>query len=254
MGLCFRKSKSIRLGQHLRLNTFRHRLRLSIAPFSVGLSRTRFWCNGDSFRRTTHLSLRSRARVPGSPDQFHGTGSIQFSSGPRGYAARLLLVLPAVLFGACLQAVGPDTTRRAQTTPSPTTEPPSNPSLTSGSLPGPTVRVEPPTGLAFGPEAAAKLSARKPQSAPSSGVALESRPDSASPKVEQRNWADNTGEFEVVAVFLGFEGELVSLLKADGSTRRVPIARLSKRDQEYLLDLLLLPNWSAQSASTATSK
>jgi len=54
---------------------------------------------------------------------------------------------------------------------------------------------------------------------------------------EFRVWKDQTGVYSVEAVLLEFDETTVLLRKKDGSTVRVPIARLSPADREYLRSL-----------------
>ncbi|PAY19251.1 hypothetical protein CKO51_11570 [Rhodopirellula sp. SM50] len=46
-------------------------------------------------------------------------------------------------------------------------------------------------------------------------------------EVRAETWTDNTGQFKIEAEFVGVEGRSVVLRLADGSTKNVPIARLS---------------------------
>lgn len=52
-----------------------------------------------------------------------------------------------------------------------------------------------------------------------------------------RKWSDDTGDFSVDAQLLKVEGDKVVLKKTTGSVIRVPIARLSEADQQYLQSL-----------------
>jgi|GEM_PF-697258 len=54
---------------------------------------------------------------------------------------------------------------------------------------------------------------------------------------EFRVWKDQTGAYSVEAVLLEFDETTVLLRKKEGGTVRVPIARLSPADQEYLRSL-----------------
>jgi hypothetical protein len=49
-----------------------------------------------------------------------------------------------------------------------------------------------------------------------------------------RTWVDDTGQFRVEAEFVGQEGDVVVLRKADGTLRRVPLERLSQSDREFI--------------------
>jgi hypothetical protein len=54
----------------------------------------------------------------------------------------------------------------------------------------------------------------------------------AGPKM--RTWHDASGSFEVEAVFVGAEGEKVTIKRKDGHPIAVPLAKLSEEDQEYV--------------------
>jgi hypothetical protein len=77
------------------------------------------------------------------------------------------------------------------------------------------------------------VSSQSPDSQDSTG---RSAPAPASPpKVEPpRTWTDSTGQHRVMAVFGGVAFGKVILRKADGTTRSVPIERLSEEDQEWI--------------------
>lgn len=49
-----------------------------------------------------------------------------------------------------------------------------------------------------------------------------------------RTWSDSTGTYKVDADFVSFDGAIVTLKKADGSISRLPIERLSQRDQSWV--------------------
>ncbi|QDV71483.1 outer membrane biogenesis protein BamB [Rosistilla carotiformis] len=49
-----------------------------------------------------------------------------------------------------------------------------------------------------------------------------------------RTWIDSTGAYKIEADFVGFDGTTVELKKADGSISRLPIGRLSQRDQVWV--------------------
>ena len=53
---------------------------------------------------------------------------------------------------------------------------------------------------------------------------------------ELRTWTSKSGKFTVKAELLSFDQEVVSLRRANGKTIKVPLAKLSKEDQEYVLD------------------
>lgn len=52
-----------------------------------------------------------------------------------------------------------------------------------------------------------------------------------------REWTDSTGKAKVEAGFQGVEEDTVILKKQDGSVLRVPLERLSKKDQEYVEEI-----------------
>ena len=52
-----------------------------------------------------------------------------------------------------------------------------------------------------------------------------------------RKWSDATGKFSVEAELLAVENDKVVLKKTDGSSIKVPIARLSETDRRYLQSL-----------------
>lgn len=51
---------------------------------------------------------------------------------------------------------------------------------------------------------------------------------------ESRTWTDASGTFKRQATFLFLEGDMVFLKLSDGSERRIPVAKLSKADQDYV--------------------
>lgn len=51
---------------------------------------------------------------------------------------------------------------------------------------------------------------------------------------DQRVWTDSTGEFKVSAELVETRGDFVILRREDGEMLRVPLDRLSKKDQAYL--------------------
>lgn len=59
----------------------------------------------------------------------------------------------------------------------------------------------------------------------SSGFANES---------EMRTWTDSTGKFSFEGKFLELNGSNVVLLSPDGQSKRVPLRRLSRADQDWL--------------------
>lgn len=58
---------------------------------------------------------------------------------------------------------------------------------------------------------------------------------SDNPQQEFRTWTDKTGKFKTEAVFVDFKEDSVRLKKKDGSIISVPIEKLSKADQEWLM-------------------
>lgn len=51
---------------------------------------------------------------------------------------------------------------------------------------------------------------------------------------QERNWSDNTGNFNVDAVLVGVEDDIVILRKSDDGELQVPLSRLSKNDQQFV--------------------
>lgn len=62
---------------------------------------------------------------------------------------------------------------------------------------------------------------------------LDAEP-AAKPQPQSRKWTDATGNFSVEAKLSGFDGTTVELTKADGGLVRVPLAKLSAEDQQYV--------------------
>jgi len=54
------------------------------------------------------------------------------------------------------------------------------------------------------------------------------------PPPRYRVWKDSTGQFEVTAVLLDRSDGFVTLKKQSGETIRVPLAKISRHDMEYL--------------------
>ena len=52
-----------------------------------------------------------------------------------------------------------------------------------------------------------------------------------------RTWTDSTGKFKIEASFAGKEGDNVLLTKTDGKTIKLPLAKLSKEDQDHVAGL-----------------
>ncbi|MBL9114236.1 MAG: PQQ-binding-like beta-propeller repeat protein [Verrucomicrobiaceae bacterium] len=57
---------------------------------------------------------------------------------------------------------------------------------------------------------------------------------SAQLKAEVRTWTDSTGQFKIEAELVGIQGGQVTLKRPDGSIAKLPLARLSKADQDFL--------------------
>ena len=53
---------------------------------------------------------------------------------------------------------------------------------------------------------------------------------------ELRTWTSKSGKFTVKVELLSFDQGVVSLRRDNGKTPKVPLAKLSKEDQEYVLD------------------
>jgi hypothetical protein len=54
--------------------------------------------------------------------------------------------------------------------------------------------------------------------------------------LEFRTWRDATGSFSVEAKFLGIEADAAHLQKKNGDVIKVPVAKLSQADRDYVLD------------------
>lgn len=67
-----------------------------------------------------------------------------------------------------------------------------------------------------------------------------------------RTWTDATGQFRIEAAFVGKEGEVIRLRKADGSEVRVPLSKLSRADAEYIAAAPSLPARPTTSPSAPT--
>ena len=53
---------------------------------------------------------------------------------------------------------------------------------------------------------------------------------------ELRTWTSKSGKFTIKAELLSFDQEVMILRRDNGKTLKVPLAKLSKEDQEYVLD------------------
>lgn len=54
------------------------------------------------------------------------------------------------------------------------------------------------------------------------------------PTTEVRTWSDVTGKFKIEAQFVKQDGDQVELARTDGKTIKLPLAKLSAADQEYV--------------------
>ena len=54
---------------------------------------------------------------------------------------------------------------------------------------------------------------------------------------QMRTWSDNTGSFQIEAVFVKVDGDNVVLKKKDGKELNVPVSRLSENDQAVIAEL-----------------
>ncbi len=55
---------------------------------------------------------------------------------------------------------------------------------------------------------------------------------------ESRSWTDKTGRFKIEAAFVGLENGSVELRRKDGRTVKVPLAKLSQADQDFVKQTL----------------
>lgn len=63
----------------------------------------------------------------------------------------------------------------------------------------------------------------------------EAEPDAEENEAEKlREWVDNTGKFRFRAELVEVDGEFAVLKGTDGKMRRIPISRLSEKDQHFL--------------------
>ena len=64
----------------------------------------------------------------------------------------------------------------------------------------------------------------------------DTQPQKPAPQklVNGRIWTDNTGKFSIEAEFKSYANGIVTLMKADGSTIKLPKAKLSDEDQEWI--------------------
>jgi hypothetical protein len=84
--------------------------------------------------------------------------------------------------------------------------------------------------------------ANKPAAAADKPAAGEpANPFAAAEQAAVRTWTDSTGKFKIEASFAGKEGESVLLTKTDGKTIKLPLAKLSKEDQDHVATLNAKP-------------
>ncbi|HEX5105699.1 MAG TPA: SHD1 domain-containing protein, partial [Pirellulaceae bacterium] len=89
---------------------------------------------------------------------------------------------------------------------------------------------------------------KAPPTAPAAPAAGRPRPaaEPANPfataaETKRRTWTDSTGKFKIEASFSGKEGNDVLLTRADGKTIKLPLAKLSKEDQEHVAKISSQP-------------
>jgi hypothetical protein len=80
-----------------------------------------------------------------------------------------------------------------------------------------------------------KLKAPPPANKPA--AAEPANPFEAAEQAAVRTWTDSTGKFKIEATFAGKEGDRVLLTKTDGKTIKLPLAKLSKEDQDHVAAL-----------------
>ena len=73
-------------------------------------------------------------------------------------------------------------------------------------------------------------------------------------QAEQREWTDKSGKHTVEAEFVRIERGKVTLKKADGTESKVPLSKLSKKDQSFLRKLQKAAATSQQTKSESQSK
>lgn len=66
-------------------------------------------------------------------------------------------------------------------------------------------------------------------------MAVAQEPESDVPAADElRQWTDTTGKFQIDAIFVNFADDQVTLQRDDGSTLKVPLARLSAKDRAFV--------------------
>jgi hypothetical protein len=76
--------------------------------------------------------------------------------------------------------------------------------------------------------------AKNDHASPAPSAENEPQPRAAPAAAKLRTWKDATGSFSVEAEFVGAGVGKVTLRKADGSTIKVPLEKLSAEDQQYI--------------------
>ena len=66
-------------------------------------------------------------------------------------------------------------------------------------------------------------------------------PFEAAAAAGSRTWTDSSGKFKIEASFAGQEGDSVLLTRTDGKTIKLPLAKLSKEDQDHVAGLNAKP-------------
>ena len=79
-------------------------------------------------------------------------------------------------------------------------------------------------------------------------IALQSAVADARP----RKWTDRSGRFSIRAELMEFKDDQVVLKRPDGKTISVPLMRLSRRDQGFVVGITTMAGWSVQ-AKAATA-
>ncbi len=69
---------------------------------------------------------------------------------------------------------------------------------------------------------------------PGSKPVAPDKPAPEKPATEVRTWSDATGKFKIEAQFVKLEGDQVELVRTDSKTVKLPLAKLSTADQEYV--------------------
>jgi hypothetical protein len=87
------------------------------------------------------------------------------------------------------------------------------------------------------PPAAAKPGPGRPARTKPAPAGEPANPFQAAEQAAVRTWTDSTGKFKIEASFAGKEGDNVLLTKTDGKTIKLPLAKLSKEDQDHVAAL-----------------